>query len=236
LHRTQPSADWITRDVWDTDGQFQNLDPLFGDEIIGDGYVQWGVAQPDSFASYLKFQNAGEIYPGGQLVTPGGRYLAGRIEFGNGRITTASSAPDLTVDLALYSNGLEFDIDNHFFDVFDTVKVAIRQTPNSGDPYFDADFIYFPDLPRLGSFRVREGRTKNVNLWVKFGSIIPESFELADDGSDDGFLSQSITDNPFDIPDPDPDPPAEVPEPSSLVLALTGLGAIGMRRWRRAAV
>ena len=61
-------------------------------------------------------------------------------------------------------------------------------TPNVGDPQADADYIYFPDYPGYGSFRVFEGRETSVEL---IGAL--SSFEFLGFGAvadlDAGFVS-----------------------------------------------
>ena len=183
-------AQWTNRTVTEVNGNLDNLQPPSGYEY-GEGTprLDWGDPVAGSFTSYLEFEGYDALpgfdqpwYYGGQLVLPGQRFLAGKITFRNGSVATYSSATNITIDLDVTVYGSEFDRDNHPLLVNDTWTIAVTQTTNQGiDPVEDADFIYFPDFPQLGSFRVFEGRTTSVEIYAQFGSVEPAGFGAVSD-------------------------------------------------------
>jgi hypothetical protein len=203
---TSPLAaqNWIQRTVTSVNGEFSDIQPQFGAEVgLGTSRIQWGVPLSGSFSSFLEFegydafpnQDQPYFFPG-QTVFPGQRFEAGRIRFRNGSVATASSTENLTVTLDANVFGSEFLIDTHSLSVDDTWRFAVKQTPNQGtDAARNADYIWFPDFPYLGSFRVNEGRTNSMRLMVKFGSLIPVAFEDIEDPTA-GFWVPSIVDDP----------------------------------------
>jgi hypothetical protein len=198
------AQNWIQRTVTSVNGEFSDIQPRFGAEVgLGTSRIQWGVPLSGSFSSFLQFDgydrfpNESQPYfAPGQTIGLGQRFEAGRITFRNGSVATASSAENLTVTLDAHVFGSEFLIDTHPLFVDDTWRIDIKQTPNQGtDAARNADYIFFPDFPYLGSFRVNEGRTTSMRLMVKFGSIIPVGFEDISDPSA-GFWTPSIVDDP----------------------------------------
>lgn len=84
-------------------------------------------------------------------------------------------------------------------------------------PQFYEDFIYFPDYPEFGSFRVYEGDTAEVPIMGTFGSLTFAGF--GDTVTGGGFLSPTIN----------------VPEADATLWVAIGLAVGGMtiRRHRR---
>ncbi|MCP5519134.1 MAG: choice-of-anchor K domain-containing protein [Verrucomicrobiales bacterium] len=71
------------------------------------------------------------------------------------------------------------------------LEISIVNTPNvDGNPEASADFIYFPDYPEFGSFRVYEGDTAEVPIMGTFGSLTFAGFGNTVTGG--GFLSPTI--------------------------------------------
>lgn len=201
------NAQWLVREVYGVNGSWLGIQPTFGNEVgEGSDIISWGDPFPGSFRSSLAWLPW--LGPP-QLVFPGQSFVAGYVTFGNGDLRSSSSATSLSVHLLVEVLGYEFFIDNHFLQVFDDWRVAIRQTPNTGDLYGDADYIFLPDFPQLGSFRVFEGGQTTVPILARFGSVEPVAFGDPVDGN--GFVVPSIVNDPF---------APGVPEPSTLVLAL----------------
>jgi hypothetical protein len=233
---------WINRTVTAVDGEFNNMQPRFGFEVgEGTSRVQWGQPLSGSFSSFLRFEGYDALpgfdqpwFFGGQTVAPGQSFLAAALTFGNGTVSTTSSAPILTVDLDVSAFGAEFMIDNHPFSVSDTWEIEIRNTPNAGlDPVADADYIFFRDFPHLGSFRVFEGQQAGIHIHAAFGSLSPVAFGAVSNPSV-GVWVPSIVNDPR-APGVPPPVTNSVPESSSLiawalVAAFTGAVKYSRRR------
>jgi hypothetical protein len=205
------------------DGRFTSIQPAFGFETgLNTSRLDWGNPIAGSFTSYLSFQGYDALpgfsqdwFYGGQTVMPGQRFLAGKITFRNGSVTTNSSAENLTVTMAVSVFGAELDIDNHPLLVNDTWTISVVQTPNLGvDRVADADYIYFPNFPSLGRLLAYEGQTATVEIFAKFGSVDPAGFGAVLDPTTGIVL---------------PLEPA-VPAPPSLVLGACALGCFLARR------
>lgn len=218
---------WTSRTVLSVDGTFQNFQPNLG-FVAGEGSnrVVFGEPLPGSFASSLTWYGfSAPFFSDGQNVLPGQRFLAGEVEFANGTTAAGSSAAQSSVELDVSVFGEELLVDNHFFQVDDTWRIEIVQTPNTLDPAASADYIFFPDFPSLGSLRVYEGHTAVAQIFAKFGSVDPVSFGQPD--PNDAFLTPSI------VNDPNAPGPAPAPEPSSLVIASLAVGGLALCRNRR---
>ncbi len=201
---------------------------------MGTSHIEWGQAPPGSVTSSLQF-NDYDAFPGqdqewywggGQTVNPGQSFRAGSITYRNGSAAAGTSSPDLTVDLDTYVFGSEFYINEHPLVVLDTLKIRIRETPNTGvDPAADADFLYFPDFPSLGSIRVYEGASTTFPIYATFGPVIPTAFG-APQNPHSGFLSSSIVDSLTDNGAPvflqDYEAPGNLDEPFNLVAPYSG--------------
>lgn len=204
--QTLQGTDWISRDVWTVDGVFSDISPKFGYEIgIGTRDLKWGNPTTGNFASELTWSGY-QPWFGGQLVTPGQTFLAGTLTYMNGTVQEGSTTYELHANLNVRATGLEFYIDNHWFEVVDNWGIEIRQTLNGGtDPEADADYIFFTEYPWLGSFRVLEGMVSQVPIYAEFGSLEPFRFGEPTYG---GFVVPSTVPNPHDPGVP----PSTVPE------------------------
>jgi len=110
-----------------------------------------------------------------------------------------------------------------------TEPIRIMTTTNFGvSQEADADYIYFPNHPSLGSFRVFEGASATVEILASFGSLDLAGFgnvvadpNHADSNPSNGFVNPSID---------------AVPEPSTVALvagALAALACVPKRRQSR---
>jgi hypothetical protein len=201
-----PSAAWAQfKTVTVVNGEFTGISPIFGAESgLGTTHIEWGVPVPGSFRPFLDFEGYDRFpdreqlwFESGQTVLPNAKFLAGYLTFRNGTVEETSSSLDLSVDLKFYALGSNSGLDPLV--QIDTIKLQIRQTPNDGTQVGSADYVHFPNRPELKSFRVFEASTARVPLYLKFGSLIPAGFGDVEDPST-GFISPSVTDNPFEIP------------------------------------
>jgi hypothetical protein len=97
------------------------------------------------------------------------------------------------------------------------LNIAIAASPNTGNPVSDADYIYFPDYPTFGSFRVKEGETTAVQLLAEFGSLHFRGFGEVLDPSK-GYLSLSL------------EPSAPVPDSSSGIFVMSLMALFGLQK------
>ena len=150
-------------------------------------------------------------------VTQGETFVAGLLYYFNG--TTVPGTSIDSVNLVLTSSSATPEFNNQVLNE----PILIIRTANTGISLIgDADFIYFPNHPELGSFRVFEGAAASVQILAKFGSLDLVGFGqiVADPNNPDsnpqnGVLLESIS---------------AVPEPGSIVLVGIGLGAAVMQR------
>lgn len=187
--------------------------------------IEWGTPQPEtdprSRLTFIPSPSVLEINPQTQTF--------GQLHFRNG--SAANATWILGVDLVLNttSNIPATAVFPGTVPQTTTLKIAIVTTSNvSGIPEIDADYIYFPDFPTYGSFRVYEGQETYVTLGLHFSSLIFDG--LGGVGNTNaGFLHPSI--EPFAVPEE----PNAAPEPASLVLwTLAAAGcACGAYRRRR---
>lgn len=94
----------------------------------------------------------------------------------------------------------------------------------------EADFVYLNDSPALGSLRVYEAfcpitalppQIGSIEIWFRFGSLDPDSLRNV---QGDAFYSTSTAIGPL-----------SVPEPSTWMLMLAGVGALGWAVRRQSA-
>jgi PEP-CTERM motif len=137
--------------------------------------------------------------PQGQTFVAGLLYYYNGSSFAGTEITTVTLQMTSASGTALFNNQLLNE------------PIRIVATPNLGvSQDADADFIFFPNHPSLGSFRVFEGASATVQILASFGSL-----DLAGFGN--------VVSDP-NHPDSDPskgfvNPSVEaIPEPSTLAL------------------
>ncbi|MEJ5349939.1 MAG: choice-of-anchor K domain-containing protein [Desulfosoma sp.] len=178
---------------------------------IGTNAITWGNDHPTNNDPVL---NVGALtFFGADFDTSVGEsFVMGYLWFRNastawGEIDQITLTLDTgTVDPNDYSN-LQFPL-----------RIGLGHTPNGGiNPYIDADYIYFPDYPEFGSFRVFEGNSTSVELLGVFGSLTFLGFGAVENPNL-GFLNPSTQ-------------PNLVPEPTTMLLLGSGLlGLVGYRR------
>jgi len=139
----------------DSDGHLlQDLDGSIiqwtQDDVDGGGIK---VVRPDQIGQYgSRLTFSGNPSVNGVLGRP---FTLGYLTFQNG--TTSLGNVD-SIDLSLASSSLDGQFNHHL-----NLRIGIITTPNQGvDRYADADFIYFPDYPQAGSFRVFEDELTQI--------------------------------------------------------------------------
>lgn len=188
-------------------GIFNNAITLPDSVYTGDGtdLIEWGTPVAGSFTNQFQF------LPFDFTDQPKGQdFVAGFLYYRNGSVFLNTQING--VDLVINTSSTDPDFNQTL-----TLKIAIVGTPNvNADPLLNADFIYFPDFPNRGSFRVLEGEETYVEIITQFNSLDFVGFGNVGNPAS-GFLSPSIGANPFPT----------VPEPSS-TLGLLGLGLLGL--------
>ena len=199
-----------------------NTEPVPGAECSGVGTANliWG----DSTGAGL---NNSFSFNGGSFtnVARGQTFVAGLLCYHNGVSYDASEITSIVIRMVSASSTEQFN--NQIL----TEPVLIVTTENGPDAEASADYIYFPNHPELGSFRIYEEQSATVQILAKFGSLDLVGFGDVvtdplhpDSNPAAGFVNASVT--PLD----------SVPEPSTLVLL--GAGVIALvgghaRRLRR---
>jgi hypothetical protein len=184
----------------------------------GNSYFNWGVANGVDFTE-SNFQYIGS-QDGSPAPAVGDRFVIGRLFYHNGTIAGGTQVDSVKLILRAAEDVFDLDFNylgNNEIGEFE-VLIQIVNTPNYGiDPDADADFIYFPDYPEFGSFRVYEENETSVDLVFQRGSLIFQGFgDVADPSV--GFVSPSIV--PFN----------PVPQPATMALAGVALAALGIAR------
>ena len=141
-------------------------------------------------------------------ITKGDTFVIGILDYFNGSTFGGSSITNIDLQINTLSS------DSDFVQQI-TILTELFLTPNSGESEVaDADFIFFPDNPEFGSFRVFEGQSAQVEILAEFNSLHLRGFG---DVTGAGFTSDSIT--------------AGVPTPPGLMLFVTGL--LSLRSYSR---
>ncbi|MEM6798694.1 MAG: choice-of-anchor K domain-containing protein, partial [Planctomycetota bacterium] len=149
---------------------------------------------------------------GGFVEQPQGEtFVAGLLEFTNGDTFRGTEVPSVTLTLETMSDEPAFvqTLEVQIGIVTTFSRFGVLNTPEN-----QADFIYFPAQPELGSFRVFEGETATVEVLAEFNSLELSGFGEVSDPSV-SFVSPSI---------------GEIPEPASVSLIAMGLAVSGRRR------
>ncbi len=175
---------------------------------VGTSSFQWGEAVPGSTQSSLQF--TGQSFN----VGVGDSFVLGTILFHNGTIYGGTGADSVT--LSFTTTGVSSRPDLFDFNQSLDLTINLINSPNvAGDPIASADFIYFPDYPAFGSFRVFEDQETTVELLASFGSLDFKGFGKVGDPTI-GFLSSSVV----------------VPEPGGIGVVV-GLGLLGLAAQRQ---
>lgn len=186
-------------------GSFENPITLPTSVVTGIGtdFINWGTPIPGSFTNQLSFEAFNFTnQPKGE------DFVAGYLYYRNGSVDLTSTING--VDLVLNTSSSDLDFTQTL-----TLPIAIGTTPNFRiDPIADADYIYFPDYPDRGSFRVLEGESTYVEILARFNSLEFVGFGNVGNPSK-GFVTSSIELDPF----------PSVPEPTA-TWALVGLGLV----------
>jgi hypothetical protein len=211
---------------------------LFGQEIIsGDATISgetatmvrndFGVSLPNvvSFTPVASFPT----------VSTGQPFKIGTFSFTNGAwFGGVSNVPvDLGFTLQTHSSTPEFNQTfNDTVQMVTNVKPASESCSTAQGQADEADFIDIVGAPQLGSLRVFEpfcnstnagtSLTATTDLWAQFGSLDLDALKNV---QGDGFFSSSTGIGPLGVP-----------EPSTWVMSILGLGALGLAARRRRAL
>ena len=202
-----------------TNGVFNSLDLIGAPDITypdvnGIGTNQLDFSLPDSAPSFFKFDGTSF-----ENVQVGQTFVLGTLSYKNGLGFIGGHTSELAVSSSS-STTTPFD-----FNQILTEQIRLDITYNfllvdgvifDATPEQQADILYFPNRPELGSFRIYENSTGTVEVLGRFGSLELAGFGNAISG---GFVDPTI--------DPIPTAPAvSVPEPSS-ILSFLALGTLG---------
>ncbi len=179
---------------------------------VGTGTITWSYPL-GTLPGQLSF--TGGTFAG---VAKGQEFVAGLLYYFNG--STASGTSINSATLQLISTSPEAQFNQTLVE-----PIRIHGTINYGvSPEQDADYIYFPNHPEMGSFRVFENASATVEIRAKFGSLDLVGFgdvvldpEHPDSNPSAGFVNGGIS---------------EIPEPSTWLLALAGLAICPFLRRR----
>jgi hypothetical protein len=209
-------------------GSFGNPTPACdGDDVcLGIGTSKFSYGQPstpDDFSSAIEFIPADPY-----TQRPSGTFLLGSLRITNGTVSLGTipsfeSIDDPITPTSTYTFFIDLVLEaltNGQFDTSDVLKIALVSTPNfDPDPRSpaNADRVYFPDFPQLGTISVLEGSTVddatyNIGVLAQFGSITPVGLQPIP-GQSNGFVTSATP----------------VPTPA----LLPGLVGMGMAAWRK---
>jgi hypothetical protein len=135
----------------------------------------------------------------------------------NGTIALNTDIDEITLEVSSFAAGVGNPALNG---QMGALRLTLVDTPNNHpDPRANADFVYFTDFPRLGSFRLFENTAAfgAIPIRMRVGSLILVGFGQSDD-SNVGFFYPTI---------------GVVPEPSSFTLTLLLVGIAGLVTARR---
>ena len=209
-------------------GSFGNPTPACdGDDVcLGIGTSKFSYGQPstpDDFSSAIEFIPADPY-----TQRPSGTFLLGSLRITNGTVSLGTipsfeSIDDPITPTSTYTFFIDLVLEaltNGQSDTSDVLKIALVSTPNfDPDPRSpaNADRVYFPDFPQLGTISVLEGSTVddatyNIGVLAQFGSITPVGLQPIP-GQSNGFVTSATP----------------VPTPA----LLPGLVGMGMAAWRK---
>jgi hypothetical protein len=208
-----------------TNGIFNSFAPPFPyTDVSGIGTNQLDFSNPDRDPNFFKFDGTSF-----ENVQVGQTFVLGTLSYKNGIGFIDGGLPgrigaSYTSELAVSSSSsttTPFD-----FNQILTEQIRLELTPNfllvdgvifDATPEQQADILYFPNRPELGSFRIYENSTGTVEVLGRFGSLELAGFGNAISG---GFVDPTI--------DPIPTAPAvSVPESRNIagLLAISIVGA-----------
>jgi len=208
---------------------------LFGQFIIG-GDAQIG----GTTATMVRGDPQGQQLPNVIQFTPvsfsnittGQPFELGTLSFTNGAWFggTGNMPVNLSFTIQTHSSTPEFNqLRGGEFTMVTNTRPSGSDCSDPAIQKDEADFVYLNDSPALGSLRVYEAfcpitasppQTGSIELWFRFGSLDPDSLRNV---QGDAFYSTSTAIGPLGVP-----------EPSTWMLMLAGVGALGwaVRRQR----
>jgi len=203
-----------------TNGVFNSLDLIGAPDITypdvnGIGTNQLNFSFPSFDSNFFKFDGTSF-----ENVQVGQTFVLGTLSYKNGLGFIGGHTSELAVSSSS-STTTPFD-----FNQILTEQIRLELTPNfllvdgvifDATPEQQADILYFPNRPELGSFRIYENSTGTVEVLGRFGSLQLAGFGNAISG---GFVDPTI--------DPIPTAPAvSVPESRNIagLLAISIVGA-----------
>jgi hypothetical protein len=177
-------------------GATADLGPL-GVSFPASGQVNFApVSYGSLFNNGLRF----DPVPGGfSNVSPGHSFLAGYLSFTNGG-WPANSTTEISLSFSSIASLGSPDYYNQTLTIPLELKVYSDDS-SPQDSASNADWLFSPHFPGLGTLRVIEGQTGTVRVFAAFGSFFPTAFTGPTSPSGTAFLT----------PGSDPLPPGYVP-------------------------